>query len=76
MPCCAGFTPLMAAAKAGKHDMVAILLELGADAWLGDNSGKPAAGLGAQPTRSWFGCSGPWFSRKHGMMLTCCLCNV
>jgi hypothetical protein len=30
----------MAAAKAGKQQMVATLLELGADAWLGDNSGE------------------------------------
>jgi len=30
----------MAAVKAGKADMVATLLELGADAWRGDNSGQ------------------------------------
>jgi ankyrin repeat protein len=34
-----GLTPLMAAAKAGQAHMVTTLLELGADAWRGDNSG-------------------------------------
>jgi hypothetical protein len=33
----------MAAVKAGKVDMVTTLLQLGADAWLGDNRGKAIA---------------------------------
>lgn len=63
---CAGLTPLMAAAKAGKQDVVATLLELGADAWLGDNSGesptpgKCGIGVGMPVIVLWWGLSPAW----------------
>ena len=45
----AGLTPLMAAVKAGKAEMVATLLQLGANPGLGDNSGTYHQGTRLHP---------------------------